>query len=476
MAIGILGYGVYLPLYRVKKEEIGKAWDTGGRGELVVPGPDEDVITMLTEAAGNALKQAGVAGSDVDAIYLASNSTPYLEHSSISVIADVFQCSPELETAEFAHTTGAAIAAWKAASDAVASGRKKHVLVLASDFRPAGAGSDMEMTFGAGAVALLIGEGRPLLEVDGSYTHNTGFLDRWRSPDDPHVRDYDPRFSREYGYVKHVQEAAKGLLAKMGRKASDYDYAVLQQPDDRITRDASKGIGITPEQMLAGNVYPRVGDTGAASPLLSLAAVLDKATAGQKALLVAYGSGSAEALSLMIKRPSPGGAPTVEDYLARAEYIDYAHLARQKGLLERAGEVAESVLPVSSPFHWRTNREMRAILGKKCKECGYINFPPAIRLICVRCGHTEFEMVALARKGIVHTYSLNYYMPQPFESPLPLVVGELEDGNRYLALGTEMKVDGIKVDMPIELVLRRIVNERGVSVYGHKFRPLRVPV
>src|SRR3990170_2544825 len=110
MSVGILGYGVYLPLYRIKKEEIGKAWDTGGRGELTVSGADEDVVTMVAEASLNALKQAGVAGPQVDAIYLASNSTPYLEHVSTGVIADLLQCGPELEVAEFAHSTGAGMA------------------------------------------------------------------------------------------------------------------------------------------------------------------------------------------------------------------------------------------------------------------------------------------------------------------------------------------------------------------------------
>src|SRR3989304_4793587 len=182
MSVGILGYGVYLPLYRIKKEEIGKAWDTGGRGgELTVSGADEDVVTMVAEASLNALQQAGVAGPQVEAIYLASNSTPYLEHVSTGVIADLLQCGPELEVAEFAHSTGAGMAAWKAASDAVASGRKERVLVRWADCRPAGAGSDMEMTFGAGAAAFLIGQGEPLAEAEGSYTYNTGFMDRWRS-------------------------------------------------------------------------------------------------------------------------------------------------------------------------------------------------------------------------------------------------------------------------------------------------------
>ncbi len=473
MSVGILGYGVYLPLYRVKKEEIGKAWDTGGRGELVVVGPDEDVITMATEASVNALKKAGLTGAQIDAIYLASNSTPYLENSSTSVIADVIQCGQQLEVAEFAHTTGAGLAAWKAASDAVASGRKKRVLVIAADARPAGGGSEMEMTFGAGAVALVIGEGDPLVEVEGSYTHNTGFMDRWRSPDDDHVRDYDTRFTREYGFVRHVQAAFKGLMDATGKKASDFDFVALQQPDDRITREATKGTGITTEQMLPGSLFSKVGDTGSASALLSLAATLDKAKPGQTIAMVGYGSGSAEAISLSVKRTSSLSSPTVEAYLAGGEYMDYAHLVRQNGLLEKAGEVAESILPVSSALHWRINREMRGIIGKKCTECGYVTFPLSAHKICVQCGHTGFEEVTLARKGIVHTYSLNYYMPQPFESPLPIIIGELEDGIRYVALGTEMKADGIKIDMPVELVLRRMVVERGISAYGHKFRPIR---
>jgi hydroxymethylglutaryl-CoA synthase len=473
MSVGILGYGVYVPLYRIKKEEIAKAWDTAGRGELAVTAADEDAVTMAVEACHNALRQGEASGAQVEAIYLASNSTPYLEHSSASVIADSLLCKEEVELAEFAHTTGAGLAAWKAAFDTVGAGRKKGALVVATDCRPGGAGSDLEMTFGAGAAAFLIGEGQPLVELEEAYSYNTGFLDRWRSSEDDHVRDYDPRFTRQYGYVHHVQAAAKGLLERMGRKASDYDYVVLQQPDDRLARQAARGLGIAPEQMEASLLFPRTGDTGASSALLGLAAILDRAKPGQKVLLVSYGSGAADALSLVVRRTSPGKAPSVEAYLAGGQYLDYVHLARQKGLLEQAGEVAESTLPPSSPAHWRGNQEMRALLGHRCQECGYVNFPPSLRKICVRCGHTEFDQVLLSKRGRVHTYSLNYYMPQPFQSPLPIIIADLDDGNRFVALGTEMKADGISVGMEVELVLRVMVVERGISVYGNKFRPLR---
>ena len=60
--VGIVGYGVYVPRYRIKTTDIAEVWgDTSGRigkglgvFEKSVPGPDEDVATISVEAARNA--------------------------------------------------------------------------------------------------------------------------------------------------------------------------------------------------------------------------------------------------------------------------------------------------------------------------------------------------------------------------------------------------------------------------------------
>ena len=62
--VGIIGYGAYVPRYRLPAKEVARVW-TGGKGgvpikEKAVPGLDEDVITMSIEAARNALKRAGI--------------------------------------------------------------------------------------------------------------------------------------------------------------------------------------------------------------------------------------------------------------------------------------------------------------------------------------------------------------------------------------------------------------------------------
>ena len=58
--VGIVGYGAYVPRYRLPAKEVARVW-TGGKGglpikEKAVPGLDEDVITMSIEAARNAMK------------------------------------------------------------------------------------------------------------------------------------------------------------------------------------------------------------------------------------------------------------------------------------------------------------------------------------------------------------------------------------------------------------------------------------
>jgi len=61
--VGIVGYGAYVPQYRLPATEVSRVWTEGQAGlpikEKAVPGLDEDVITMSIEASRNALKRGG---------------------------------------------------------------------------------------------------------------------------------------------------------------------------------------------------------------------------------------------------------------------------------------------------------------------------------------------------------------------------------------------------------------------------------
>ncbi|HEX6311329.1 MAG TPA: OB-fold domain-containing protein, partial [Acidimicrobiia bacterium] len=83
------------------------------------------------------------------------------------------------------------------------------------------------------------------------------------------------------------------------------------------------------------------------------------------------------------------------------------------------------------------------------------------------CASTKFELVPLARRGVVHTFVVNHTMPAPFVAPLPLAVVDLVDGARVM-LQVTGRADDLAIGSPVELVLRRYAHERGVPVYGYK--------
>jgi hydroxymethylglutaryl-CoA synthase len=66
--VGIVGYGAYVPAYRIKASTIADQWGDDivaiERGllmkEKTVPGKDEDTITISVAAAKNAVKRAGI--------------------------------------------------------------------------------------------------------------------------------------------------------------------------------------------------------------------------------------------------------------------------------------------------------------------------------------------------------------------------------------------------------------------------------
>ncbi|MFQ5827050.1 MAG: hydroxymethylglutaryl-CoA synthase [Dehalococcoidia bacterium] len=474
MAGSILGYGVYIPRYRIKREDIARAWAGGARGENSVPHVNEDVITMAVEAAQNALESADMDPAQIGAIYLGTASAPNIEPSSVGIIGASLGTSPEIDMVDFGASPRASVAALKACLDAVASGRIGAGLVIGSDFRAAPPGSELELSFGAGAGALIVGRGPGIAELEDIHSYSTSFRDSWRAAQDPYVRLFEPRFTREYGYVQHVAQAVGGLLGKSGSAIGDFQYVLLQEPDGRMPRTLARTLGVQDKQMEVGPLFSQVGDAGASSLFLGLAAVFEGARPGERVLAASYGSGVSDALSLRVAEGvdrGRGRARTLDYYLGNKEYIDYTTYLKNRGILNQALTPSRLGLPPMSPLVARESAELLRLIGARCRGCGYMNFPPSERKICVRCGNTEFDRVLLPRRGRIHTFCISYYLPPGFdESPLPLIIADLEDGTRHRALGTEMKPEEVAIDKPVELVVRRLATEDGASIYGNVFR------
>src|SRR5262245_10863106 len=95
--VGLAGYGVYIPRYRIAAREIARIWTAGQGGVPVesksVPGPDEDTITMAIEAARNALARAGLGADRLAAVWVGSESQPYAVKPSGTVVAEALGTS-----------------------------------------------------------------------------------------------------------------------------------------------------------------------------------------------------------------------------------------------------------------------------------------------------------------------------------------------------------------------------------------------
>src|SRR5512135_2175304 len=104
--VGIIGYGAYVPRYRLPSTEVARVW-AGGRAsggpvkEKAVAGLDEDVITMSIEAARNALARARIDPCDLRAVWIGSESHPYAVKPSSTVVAEAIGSGPSIQAGDW---------------------------------------------------------------------------------------------------------------------------------------------------------------------------------------------------------------------------------------------------------------------------------------------------------------------------------------------------------------------------------------
>jgi uncharacterized OB-fold protein len=242
----------------------------------------------------------------------------------------------------------------------------------------------------------------------------------------------------------------------------------VPDPDGRLGAAVARKVGAS--DVASAGVFAKVGDTGAAAPLLGIVGALDSPGA---AVVVATGGGRASAVVLEVDSAVPGAAAAaaVLDGGARGTRpVTYSSVLRARRQLQPMAEPVPMGIPPGSAAFVRGNEELLALEGKRCAHCGTIAVPPTVHPVCPSCGSAEGAIVALARTGTVHTFVVNHTMPAPFEAPLPLVVVDLDDGARVLLQGMPEDAAALDIGDRVALELRRYAVERGAPVYGYKVR------
>lgn len=477
---GIISYGIYLPYYRLKRKTIFKSmsWFNPGtaglaRGEKAVANFDEDSITLSVAAGMDCFTD--IDRNQIDALYMASTSFPNMERANSSIASMALNLSSDLRAADF---SGSLKSGTTAFISALNNADSETGMVCASDCRLSRAGGSMEQLIGDGAAAVVVGNENVIASFLGSYSISCDFADHRRIDSDKYIRSWEERWIREEGYTKMIPEVVDGLLSKCNLAITDISKMIYPPISVKDHKALAKQLGID-----YNNVQPplmeNVGNTGAAHPLLMMAAALDEAKPGDKIVVVGMGSGSDALLFEVTKEIEKleKRNKLKKNLEYRAELETYTQYLSFKGMIEKEiGIRGEEVSPTSQSLLWRERNAVIKLVGSKCKACNTPQFPRESVCINPECGAVEqMEDYSFSDKiAKLFTYTADHLT---FTENPPGLYGivDFEGGGRYWFDIADCRLEDIKVGQPVQMTFRRryLDKTRSLSGYFWKVMPLK---
>jgi hydroxymethylglutaryl-CoA synthase len=350
MESGIVSYGAYVPRYRITPEEIGRVWGVDGTAmgaglgvkRKSVPAPDEDTITISTEALRTALARGAIDPQTIGALYVGSESHPYAVKPTATVVASAIGATPNLTAADFEFACKAGTAAIQTCMGLVASKMIRYGVAIGSDTSQGAPGDALEYSASAGGAAFVIGRENIIARLDHTLSYTTDTPDFWRR-EGQRYPSHSGRFTGEPAYFRHVSECAHRMMEAAHTTPKDYHHVVFHQPNGKFPQRVGKQLGFTEEQMRYGLVTPYIGNTYSGAALIGLANVLDHAHPSERILVVGYGSGAgSDAFDLMttdaITQFDKGHGPLVQSFLDEGVELPYSIYAKFRGKIHMGGE------------------------------------------------------------------------------------------------------------------------------------------
>lgn len=333
----ICGYGCYIPRFRIKREEIRKVWGhfEGKISEKAVIGYDEDTCTMAVEAAKNAIKASNTDRDEVGVVAVGSSSPPYALRSLAAEVAMALGLSKEVRVLDFKESEKAGTSALLTCLDIVQTQGGKG-LVIASDAPAAIAADSIENAYGASAAALIVGREEGLAKIEGTKSALIEIIaDRFRKEGSVLVEDLGIPQYHQITYNNAIQHAVTALLRDLKLSSSDFQHLFIQGHDTREPASVLRKIGFD-KSSLHVETLDVIGDSAAASVLIGLVGILEKAIPGERILCASYGAGAgSDAFSVLVKdvQPFRKDVPQMTTYLENKYFIDYNQYLKLKELI-----------------------------------------------------------------------------------------------------------------------------------------------
>ncbi len=469
--VGITSYGAYIPIYRLSRSELARAWGGGAAsGERSVANWDEDSITMGVAATLDCLR--GIDHKLVDGLYFATTTSPFKESQCSTILTTATNMRRDVFTGDFANSLRSGTIALKAAIDAVKAGSAKRTLVVASDNRLGEPKSEYERLLGDGAAAIMVGDTDVAASIEGIYSHSDEIYDTWRTTKDDAVKMWEDRFILTRGYELNLREAVSGITNKYGLQMKDFARVVYYAPDERRHREMARELGLDKGQAQEP-MFDRLGNTGCAFALMMLVAALEEAKPGDKILFVNYGNG-ADAFVLQVTEQIENirDRRGVKGYLAsRMQLPNYESYIRFRDLMpvemQRRPPVVSSAVQL-----WRGRDWILGANASRCRRCGKHQFPP--QRICLGCqSKDDFDLVDISGwEGELFTFAKDNLALCP-DPPVIMSIVNLGGKVRFYARMTDRNPEKVEVGMPLELTFRKMHEGAGFPNYFWKPRPIR---
>ncbi len=342
--IGISAYGTYVPRFRLSIKDIAEAWSKDGSEvaaslgltEKSVPASDEDAVTIALEAAQECLSVFSGKPSDLDVLFVGSESHPYAVNPTSTIVGELLGVGHTYLAADLEFACKAATAGIQAVAGLVAAGHAQNGLIVGADTAQGKPHDFLEYTAAAGGAAFVLSRENIVAKLLGDTSYSSDTPDFWRR-DGMRYPSHAGRFTGEPAYFAHVLGAANRMLEMTKLSPKDFDYCVFHMPNGKFPREAAKRLGFTREQLSGSLVVDQIGNSYSATTLLGLSAVLDIAKPHQKIFMVSYGSGAGsdafvwettEALTAMQKQKKEK-SQTVAHHIAEKSSINYVQFLKQ---------------------------------------------------------------------------------------------------------------------------------------------------
>lgn len=307
--VGIDSLCIDTSRYTLSLEELAKARGidplkyTEGLGQLFmsVPPPGEDIITLATNAAKQALK--GQDTSDIEMLLFATESSIDQSKAAGIYVHHLLNLPEACRVVELKQACYSATAGLAMAIPYLQMHPNKKILLIAADIARYGLNTTGESSQGAGAIAMVLSANPRVLAFENEFAIATQHaMDFWR-PNYLQEALVEGKYSSKL-YLTMLEKTFSQYQQKSQRELADHAYVCYHTPVPRLVEKAHQQLcknhaenydaNVALEQIAPTLTYGRqIGNSYTAALYVCLASLLDHAEdlTGKRIGFYSYGSG-----------------------------------------------------------------------------------------------------------------------------------------------------------------------------------------